>query len=743
MPTKPKVFSAAKAPLKTKILQKSNVHNVFSERILSKPNRMIFDEMDFNLCAHNEFGRYALHNSKKIAHALISQDTVGNLIAEQYQIQSPANTHYVARVCQLKEIQKITTSPEANPIFIAKDNEGKTFIGKRVHHRIDTKKDLETPSSLEQTIPIDVVYFSEDEEESEEHDHFFSTTCSGHNPLRFFEETQPRSSQAQSTLRKGGALIRLNHQDIINREKNTTRSLSQNQIMGLKRQNPTEKDWSAVKECRSYADEHESHLSQAFFDFLQKSAKANLREHAASQIRGEWLHAYGFTLAPKDSDPQVAENLGAAPKWANTEMMILERIAKWFKLTLEKQAEVEIRSIFDLVQHSEIIRKIHYEVSIAHRHLKTRFVEDIYPLQENPLYHKASDLAQSVGIIHAQLNGEAPLSKITVTPIEKHVRRPVLEKIPSSLPSTPDQKEYQTLTIIDLETTGLDHTEDEITEIGLLCVTFDPNLGILELKHQYNGLSEPKRKELSAEIIRITGLTKDILKGQQIDWNNVLQILNDSDYVVCHNSNFDRKFLESATPSFISEKISKMRFGCSIEDINWNKRGFVSKKLVELNKKLGFSYTAHRALHDCWATLNLFIQLPSTLKELITAIESPTHQIIIHNVNSDEETFLKNNGFYCESIKNNENRRSCFKRFYSDESLQECIKEIESWPCVLRRETPYQKGYMLRSMTSLDLYSVRAALSSPSSSLESTGFFRANEPLSSERAAATPSQKLG
>lgn len=703
MPPKRKVSSSTKPSFKKTFLNESppsRAQNIFSARILSKSDEMAFEEADFNLCAHNEFGRYALPNSKEIAHALVFEKPDGTLWAEQYQIQDPVTlSSYSSTVCKLTDIQKIDSPASSSPIFVAKNDAGKTFIGKRTHHRIDRIKETSTSETYSERI-MDVVYFSENEDD--EQDEFFSTASSGADPKKFFDQTASR--KAEAALRKGGIRVKLNHRDILEREKSTNRGISQNRVMGEAKPELKIKDWSAVKECEAHAQKHQKELSQAFFDHLMRSAKANIWKHAESQERYEWLHAYGFTLAPKDRDPQVAENLGAAPKWANTEMMVLERIAKWFTLTLKDQGETSIRAIFSMLPHSEIIRKIHYELQINHENYQTYFVEDIYPLQEYPLLHKASDLAQSIGILHAQMTHEAPISTSMVTSVKREVRSRIQQPIPENLPKMLSETSgLKTLTIIDLETTGLDHTENEIIEIGILSVAFDSNMRVVGLKHQYNALSEPRA--LPEKIIEITGLTFEMLQGKTIDWDHVLTILNDTDYVVCHNSNFDRKFLESATPEHISAKIRTMPFGCTMDGINWDKRGFLSKKLIELNAKLGFVYPAHRALNDCWATLNLLRQLPSTLKELINDIETSKSLIFLTTVPEDRVPQLKATSFYYSGTQNKDLPQGWYKYIRKGE-----LPQTKKWldECIFQQEQYSTKLPAIHDIDATDMYSVRA-----------------------------------
>lgn len=76
----------------------------------------------------------------------------------------------------------------------------------------------------------------------------------------------------------------------------------------------------------------------------------------------EWLHALAFSLSPKDFNPQTPKNLGAGPKWINTLMITLERLAAYF--AKQYPGAVTVKPLFEKIPESHIIEKISYEVTI-------------------------------------------------------------------------------------------------------------------------------------------------------------------------------------------------------------------------------------------------------------------------------------------------------------------------------------------------------------------------------------------
>jgi len=194
-----------------------------------------------------------------------------------------------------------------------------------------------------------------------------------------------------------------------------------------------------------------------------------------------------------------------------------------------------------------------------------------------------------------------------------------------------------TFAIIDLETTGLDHTKDKITEIGIIKVEYFSHGGNVVNVHQ--SFNDPQMPIID-KITALTGITNEMVKGQAIDWDIVENLLDDVDFIVCHNSGFDRKFLEAANAYFINKK-----FACSKNDIDWQAKGILNDKLDYINWKLGYFYDAHRAINDCWATLNA-IKQSGSLQELIDNLSNETYEVYAVDAPYSKKDLLKESGFY-------------------------------------------------------------------------------------------------
>lgn len=229
--------------------------------------------------------------------------------------------------------------------------------------------------------------------------------------------------------------------------------------------------------------------------------------------------------------------------------------------------------------------------------------------------------------------------------VSEHPDYEVLTRVPTELPYrvATDSRQF-IATIIDLETMGLDAITHEIIELGMLSFSFSTADGILTIVDSYNELNDPG-KSIPPEVIKVTGITDDDVKGKSIDWVHVDETLEKTHLIICHNSGFDRNFLELQTPEYISRRIKTLPFACTVKDIAWKERGIESSKLDYINWKLGFFYDGHRALNDCWATLNLLIQCEGVFDELKANVRKKETLICAVNTVFEKKDLLKERNY--------------------------------------------------------------------------------------------------
>ncbi len=171
--------------------------------------------------------------------------------------------------------------------------------------------------------------------------------------------------------------------------------------------------------------------------------------------------------------------------------------------------------------------------------------------------------------------------------------------VPRPLINPPDGTPVRLGLFVDVETTGLESSTDEVIELAMVPFTFGLNGRIYEVRRPFRQLAEPGRP-LSTEVQRLTGLTDAVLEGQRIDLFEVGDFVSPADLVIAHHAQFDRPFLERLSPIF-----SQKPWACSMSQIAWRSFGYESTKLEYLAMKSGFFFEGHRAVLDCVAGIEL------------------------------------------------------------------------------------------------------------------------------------------
>ncbi len=168
---------------------------------------------------------------------------------------------------------------------------------------------------------------------------------------------------------------------------------------------------------------------------------------------------------------------------------------------------------------------------------------------------------------------------------------------------------------LDVETTGT-APHDRITELALLVFHYDDSGRVARVSQAFDALEDPGRR-IPAEVVALTGITDDMVRGKRIDDGEVEAIVRGAEIVVAHNAGFDRYYVESRFPFF-----RDLPWACSVNDVDWAAAGFRSRRLEQLALARGYFYQAHRAIHDCHVALGLlgdplFDGGPTALSDLL------------------------------------------------------------------------------------------------------------------------------
>lgn len=166
---------------------------------------------------------------------------------------------------------------------------------------------------------------------------------------------------------------------------------------------------------------------------------------------------------------------------------------------------------------------------------------------------------------------------------------------------------------LDFETTGFDTKNDRIIEIGAVLYETDEKKVI----HGYGCyIHEENYNPLSKEIIRVTGITDDILKEFGRSPFSALKQLNDYTlganvrYIVAHNGeNFDKPFLYSELARHgLSQSLTELPWIDTRNDIPFDVEPD-SRKLKHLALDAGFiNPFPHRAQYDVLTMLKVLEQ---------------------------------------------------------------------------------------------------------------------------------------
>lgn len=656
-----------------------------------------FSAKDYAYLLRNDLGRYN-KNSPWVAHAVIRTNADGKKIAEQYSFPAPDDDQSLPMVRTLVDIEEI----ERNGLVRhqAKGLDGKQWTAKRYEHAIIKS------NSASNTIPIDIAYFSEDDDDSDTEQDA---------AIKWGSSTRtPRLHSTSSTIskRKGGHILTIEPNSVLHRDKNKDRGISQNQIMALPGQSAASKGHSARDAYELFFKDYESKLSAPMIQLLKRAFQADIKVSPENKYRPEWLHAYGFSLTPLSQNPQRKENFGAASAWANTEMTVLEQMAKWFSLNQNSSHQVRIQTLYDMLDQSELIDTIYFNTSIQFQSRIINFIQEIDAFKEIPIFRKGTDVTQATGICHALLHEAVPNSSMEIKP-ESLSQAKVYKQVPeansfesyTNTSSEPAKK----IMIFDLETTSLNHKTGKIIEFGALLASFTETQGVLEYINGYNGLQDPC-EPLSDEVKEVTHISDEQLQGQSIDWSIVQNMIEQADYILCHNAAFDRRYLEAQAPINIKELVKNKHFGCTLKDINWWQRGNKSQTLTNLNARLGFKFTGHRAINDCWATLNLLRSVENAIPELMHNIHQTKTLICAVGAAFDKKDALKRKGFQW-SNGTEQNIPKCWYAYVNNDELIEAKAWLDDVIYNGKIKSPLLP--QRENITAKERYSERSELEAP------------------------------
>ncbi len=350
-----------------------------------------FTAQDFKQLADNEHARYA-PNSKKIGHAVMTTID-GQKTAIQYPIPDDAeDTPEVRPLINIEEIEPFRGMHR----YRAETPDGKTpmFTKRSISGRVGDTDNQED---------IEIACFSPNDQKGKPEPFWGSmkeTPLFNENLSKAVKKDLEKDLKEMGKTVKGGDILDIEHASVPQRDLVKTRTPDQNTVMGESARDAYENFFDRM------ADELHPDMKARLKRAFTADIKAGLFKNS---YRPEWLHLYGWSLMPVSKDPQKQENLGAGPKWANTQMMVLERIIKWFALN-SPESLLSIQPKFEMLLDSELVQHIDFKVKVQIKDRYVQLMQKIDPFLAYPLFPKASDLAQGAAITYGILHDVAPVS---------------------------------------------------------------------------------------------------------------------------------------------------------------------------------------------------------------------------------------------------------------------------------------------------------------------------------------------
>jgi DNA polymerase-3 subunit epsilon len=275
------------------------------------------------------------------------------------------------------------------------------------------------------------------------------------------------------------------------------------------------------------------------------------------------------------------------------------------------------------------------------------------------------------------------------------VLRRLVPRQPTSVPAGAGDKIG---IIVDFETTGLDAAKDEVIEVAMVKFRYSQCGEVTGVTGTFQSFNQPL-SSIPAEVVELTGITDEMVVGHKVDAATLAEFVADGNIVIAHSANFDRKFAERSWDIFRHKP-----WACSANGIEWQKHGFSGAKLSYLLTESGFFHDAHRALDDCYATLEILARplsgtATTALASLIDRARRKTFRVWAEGAQFALKDALKRRRY-----RWNDGSDGRPKSWHIDVDEAELDAELN----YLRKEI-YQRDVEIdcREITALDRFSIR------------------------------------
>jgi DNA polymerase III subunit epsilon len=152
--------------------------------------------------------------------------------------------------------------------------------------------------------------------------------------------------------------------------------------------------------------------------------------------------------------------------------------------------------------------------------------------------------------------------------------------------------------LLDVETTGLGPTTDEVIELALKLFSYHEDTGeIIEVLEEDSFLREPisdSARRNYDRAFQVHGIPFDLVRGKRFSDVKIRTYFHRADAVLAHNASFDRSFLYHMYP-----EVNDMKWYCTMRNVPWKQYGFPNGKLITLLEAHEITnIQTHRAMDD-------------------------------------------------------------------------------------------------------------------------------------------------
>ncbi|WP_342429726.1 exonuclease domain-containing protein [Neobacillus sp. FSL H8-0543] len=159
--------------------------------------------------------------------------------------------------------------------------------------------------------------------------------------------------------------------------------------------------------------------------------------------------------------------------------------------------------------------------------------------------------------------------------------------------------------VVDVETTGLGPTTDEVIELALKLFSYRTDTGeVIDILEEDSFLREPlsnTARNNYDNAYRVHGIPYELVRGKSFYDVKIKTYFHRADSVFAHNASFDRSFLYQMYP-----EVNDLKWYCTMRSIQWKNYGFANGKLLTLLQAHNITnYQTHRALDDITYLMDL------------------------------------------------------------------------------------------------------------------------------------------